>query len=122
MRGIHLMRCGMPPVPVTGDLRSTCSGGCRLAAVTFRITRHSGSASPDDAIELLWRALPARHEDAKFTKVGSEIRVRWGDTQASSGREESAEVGRIAVLDIMRGVCERTPDLDPAWFAVSFRL
>jgi hypothetical protein len=88
--------------------------------VTFRITRHSGTAPPTDAIEQLWKRLGPRHEQTSFSRVGVEIRAMWGETDASSARDERVEVGRGEVLDIVRSVCERTPKLNSDWYAVSF--
>jgi hypothetical protein len=88
--------------------------------VTFRITRHSGTAPPADAIELLWDRLGARHEETTFSRVGVEIRAMWGEADASSARDERVEVARGEILDIVRGVCEQTPELNYDWYAVSF--
>ena len=88
--------------------------------MTFRITRHSGASAPADAIELLWERLGLRHEETSFSRVGVEIRARWGEAEASSARDERVEVGRGEVLEIIQSVCERTPGLDADWYAVSF--
>jgi hypothetical protein len=34
-------------------------------------------------------------------------------------QDERAELGRRAILDIVIGVCERAPELNSDWFAVS---
>ena len=88
--------------------------------MTFRITRHSGYAAPRDALELLLRRLGARHDEVSFAMVGPEIRARWGDdTGDSTTREIMAEMGRWAVFEIVRDICERSPELQTDWFAVS---
>ena len=52
--------------------------------------------------------------------VGPEIRARWGDdTGDSTTREIMAEMGRWAVFEIVRDICERSPELQTDWFAVS---
>jgi hypothetical protein len=90
--------------------------------VTFRISRHSGSrAAPADALDLLWEQLGQRRDGTSFSRVGAEIRARWNeDAQARTGRDEIAEVGRAAVLEIISGVCEQSRELKSDWFAVSF--
>ena len=41
------------------------------------------------------------------------------DAPISMERDEREEIGRRAVLDIVRSVCERAPELKSDWFAVS---
>lgn len=88
----------------------------------FRITSHSGftaSTRLANAVDLLWQRLGAIHDEVSFAKVGSEITATWGeDVPASLKPDERAEIGRRAVLDIVRGVCERAPELELDWFAV----
>jgi hypothetical protein len=87
--------------------------------VNFSITCHSGFAAPAGAIEALWQRLDAPHDDARFTKVGGEIRAMWGaDAPVSMERDEREEVGRLAVLEIVREACDGTPELKSDWFAV----
>lgn len=72
-------------------------------------------------MDLLWQRLGASHDDASFAKVGPEITATWGeDAPASMERDERAEIGRLAVLEIVRDVCERTPELQLDWFAIGF--
>lgn len=87
----------------------------------FAITPHSGSGAPEDALDLLWLRLDgARHEDVTFSRRGSEIMARSGeDAPISMERDERDEIGRLAVLDCITAVCERSPELKSAWFAVS---
>lgn len=86
----------------------------------FRISRHSSSAPPVDAIDLLWARLGPRHEETVFAKIGNEIRATWGESRASSARDERAERGREEVLEIITTVCDRSPELKADWYAVSF--
>jgi hypothetical protein len=88
--------------------------------VTFRITIHSGSTAPADALDLLWQRLDGyRGGDARFAKVDAQIRATWGeDAPISMERDEREEIGRRAVLDIVCEVCERAPELKSDWFAV----
>ncbi len=36
-------------------------------------------------------------------------------------RDQREEIGRRAVFDIVSGICEREPELESDWFAVSTR-
>jgi hypothetical protein len=88
--------------------------------VTFKITRHSGFAVPADALDLLWVRLDCKRDDARFAKVDAGIRVTWGeDVPISMERDEREEIGRRAILEIVCDVCERAPELNSDWFAVS---
>jgi hypothetical protein len=88
--------------------------------VNFRITRHSGWAAPEDALDMLLERLGARREEASFARSGAEIRATWGgDTPSSVDRDEREEVGRLAILEIVRDVCEQPPELRSDWFAVA---
>jgi len=70
-------------------------------------------------MDLLWQRLGRRRDETSFTKVGSEIRATWGaDLSSSMERDERAEIGRRAVLEIVRDVCEQSPELELDWFAV----
>jgi hypothetical protein len=93
--------------------------------VKFRISTHaaahSATSPPADAMELLWKRLGPRREDATFARVGADIAATWsGDEHISSSRDERAEVGRHAVLEIVSRVCDGAPELTADWFAVSF--
>jgi hypothetical protein len=70
-------------------------------------------------MDLLWQRLGASHDEASFAKVGHEITATWGKDVPSMARDEHAEIGRRAILDIVRDVCERAPELELDWFAVS---
>ena len=88
--------------------------------VEFRITHHSGSSAPDDALDLLWQQLDERHGNVRFAKLGAEIRAALrDDTPVSMESDEREEIGRRAVLNIVRGVCDSAPQLKLDWFAVS---
>jgi hypothetical protein len=88
--------------------------------VRFRISRHSGFAAPADAVDLLWRQLGAKRDEASFAKVGSMITAEWGaDAPVSLERDEREEIGRGVLLEIVGDVCERTPGLKSDWYAVS---
>jgi len=87
--------------------------------VKFRITVHSGFDAPADALELLWQRLGPRREETRFAKGGAEITATWGeDAPVSMERAERAVIGRRAVLDIVREICERSPELQSDWFAI----
>jgi hypothetical protein len=88
--------------------------------VLFRITYHSGFSPPADALDLLMQKLGTERSKVSFSKSNSEIRASWNGYRASSTTpEEHGEIGRRAVLDIVREVCELTPGLQLDWFAVS---
>jgi hypothetical protein len=53
--------------------------------------------------------------------VGDEIRATSGEANGdSTTREMRVAVQREAVLDLIRDVCERAPELESNWFAVSY--
>jgi len=88
--------------------------------VRFRITRHSAQKPPADALDLLWPALPQKRDQVSFARVGNEVRATWGeDAPVSMERDERVEMGRRAILGILRDVCDRTPELKFEWYAVS---
>ncbi len=86
----------------------------------FRVTRHSAVKPPEGALELLSLHIPPRREDVAFSRTGSEIRARVDRDEAVwMTQDERLEIGRQAVLDIVREVCERSPELKLDWFAIS---
>jgi hypothetical protein len=88
--------------------------------VQFRITPHSGYASPADALDLLLQRLGASRDEVSFAKVGPQIRATTAeDAPVSMTRDERADIGRRAVLEIVRDVCDGAPELKSDWFAVS---
>jgi hypothetical protein len=87
--------------------------------VQFRITPHATYAPPADALDLLWQRLGASREEVSFTRVGAEIRATTDeDAPVSMTRDERADIGRRAVLAVLREVCEAAPELSSDWFAV----
>jgi len=86
----------------------------------FKITYHSGHKPPENALDLLAQQLGVRREEVSFVKVGAEI---WAtleaDAPVSMTQDERADIGRRAVLEVVRDVCEGASDLDSDWFAVS---
>ena len=86
----------------------------------FRITHHSGFAAPPDALDLLLVRVGASRDGIAFAKVGREIRVMSPeDAPVSMTRDERIEIGRRAVLDLVRDVCDGAEELKSDWFAVS---
>lgn len=89
----------------------------------FRITPHSAFDPPGDAVERLWQRLGSSREEVSFAKVGEEITARTDeDAPVSMTSDERVEVGRRTVLDVVRDICDGTPDLKSDWFAVSSAL
>jgi hypothetical protein len=87
--------------------------------VQFRITPHSTYAPPADALDLLWQRLGPSYEDISFTRVGTEIRAMTDeDAPVSMTSDERTDIGRRAVLAVLREVCETAPELSSDWFAV----
>lgn len=86
----------------------------------FKITPHSVFDPPADAVELLWQRLGSRRDEMTFAKVGPAITARTDeDAPVSMTRDERTEIGRRAVLEVVRDVCDGAPDLKSDWFAVS---
>ncbi len=86
----------------------------------FAITLHSGSAAPPDAIDLLWAALGSTRDGARFTRRGAEITARWeADAPVSMERDEREDIGRRAILSLVRDVCEGGPGLKSDWYAIA---
>jgi hypothetical protein len=77
-------------------------------------------------MDLLWERLQRDRgpvdDDASFARVGNQISVTWGPAlEASPERRERSEIGRAAVLNIVRQACEQAPqELEFNWFAVGF--
>ena len=98
-------------------------GANNTADVVYRITPHLGSPRPRwdaEAMDLLWRRLDLSRGDTSFSKVGPEITATWQlDAPFPVERDEVIELGRLAVLEIVRDVCRRAPELEFEWFAVS---
>jgi hypothetical protein len=93
------------------------------ALVRFKITLHSAVAPPADALDQLWNQLGSEREEVWFDKLGTEITATTDeDTPVSMTRDERVHIGRHAVLDIVREVCEETSELRSDWFAVSSEL
>jgi len=88
--------------------------------VRFRITRHSGYAMPADALDLLLARLGPNRDRASFAKVGAEIWVTLeADAPVSMTHDERVDIGRRAVLEVVRDVCDGTSELRSDWYAVS---
>lgn len=86
----------------------------------FRITRHASASPPANALDLLTSSIGTRRDGVHFARVGAEIRadLRRDDPVAMTN-DERIDIGRRAVLEIIGQVCERTPELETDWFAVS---
>ncbi len=89
----------------------------------FAVTHHSGSGAPADALDLLWQHLEnLRHEEVSFNRRGPEILAHTGqDAPISMERDEREEIGRLAVLECVREVCDQHPELRSSWYAISPR-
>jgi hypothetical protein len=75
---------------------------------------------PDDAIELLLQRLGPNRDQASFAKVGAEIWVTLeADAPVSMTHDERADIGRRAVLEVVRDVCDGAAELRSDWYAVS---
>lgn len=72
-------------------------------------------------MELLLRRLGAQRDEVSFAMVGAEIWATCGERDDSSRtRGERAEIERRAIVDLLSEVCERSPELEADWFAVSY--
>jgi hypothetical protein len=86
----------------------------------FRITRHAATSPPDQAVELLAQRLGSRRKGVSFVLVGAEIRANLKrDDPVYMTQDERVDIGRRAVLEIVSELCERDPDLNVDWYAVS---
>ncbi|HEV2980850.1 MAG TPA: hypothetical protein VGX51_05425 [Solirubrobacteraceae bacterium] len=92
-------------------------------ALVYTITPHLGSSRPRwnaEAMDLLWHRLDLSRRDTAFLKVGTEITATWKlDSPIPVERDELVQLGRLAVLEIVRDVCRRAPELEFDWFAIS---
>jgi hypothetical protein len=71
-------------------------------------------------MELLLRRLGAQQDEASFAMSGREITAQWGDGDAVAlARDTRVEVERRAIVDLISAACERAPELESDWFAVS---
>jgi len=72
-------------------------------------------------MELLLRRLGAQADEVSFAMVGAEIRATSPESEGdSTTREMRVEAERQAIVDLVRDVCERAPELESDWFAVSY--
>jgi hypothetical protein len=85
----------------------------------FKITIHARSGAPPDALERLMACLGERRGDFSFSKAATAINARWRREASIGMREEEAEIGRRSAWELVRDVCEASPDLKPDWYAVS---
>lgn len=86
----------------------------------FKITIHARSGAPSDAVALLFERLGPSRDSVRFSKPGVAIMANWvTDAPVTMERDERSEVGRQTVWDIVRTVCEDTPDLRSQWYAIS---
>jgi hypothetical protein len=86
----------------------------------FRISHHSGYTVPDDALELLSQRLGPSREQVSFARIGPVIMATLqDDAPVSMTHDERVDIGRRQVLDVLRDVCEMSPELKFDWFAVS---
>jgi hypothetical protein len=72
-------------------------------------------------MELLLRRLGAQRDDVSFAMVGPAIMATSGEHDGDSRtRGDRVEVGRLAIVDLICDACERAPELESDWFAVSY--
>lgn len=87
--------------------------------MVFKVTKHGSGSPPPNALELLGELIAGRREDAYFKRSGSYITARLDrEDPIAMTRDERAEIGRRAILDIIGDVCERTPGMKVDWYAV----
>jgi hypothetical protein len=86
----------------------------------FRITRHSTSSAPADALDRLSELLNGRHDEVSFLRVAGEIRatIRDDDMPVAMTRDERTDKGRRVVFRVVSEICERVPDLKLDWYAI----
>ena len=67
------------------------------------------------------RRLGTKADEVSFAIVGDEIRATSPESDGDSlTREIRVEVQRQAIVDLIHDVCERAPELEADWFAVSY--
>jgi hypothetical protein len=91
-------------------------------ALAYKITPHLGSPRPRwnaEAMDMLWHRLDLSRGDTSFFKAGTQITVTWHlDSRLPVGRDELIQLGRLTILEMVRDVCRRAPELELEWFAV----
>lgn len=71
-------------------------------------------------MDLLTTRMGKRREDVRFARVGGELRANLDrDEPVAMTQDDRTEVGRREVLGIVADVCERAPELQLDWYAVS---
>jgi hypothetical protein len=113
----------MPAKHHAGPSYESIAASGTAVALGYKITPHLGSPRPRwnaEAMDLLWHRLDLSRGDTAFLKVGNEITATWKlDSPLPVERDELIQLGRLAVLEIVRDVCRRAPELEFEWFAVS---
>ena len=72
-------------------------------------------------MELLLRRLGAQADDISFAMVRDGIMATSPESHGdSTTREIRVGVERQAIVDLIRDVCERAPELESDWFAVRY--
>ena len=72
-------------------------------------------------MELLLRRLGAQADEISFAIARDGIMATSPESPGdSTTREIRVEVERQAIVDLIRDVCERAPELESDWFAVSY--
>jgi hypothetical protein len=71
-------------------------------------------------MDLLWHRLDLSRSDTSFFKAGTQITATWHlDSTPPVERDELIQLGRLAIVEVVRDVCRRAPELEFEWFAVS---
>ena len=72
-------------------------------------------------MELLLRRIGDRRGEVSFAQAGAEVIATSEDDEGDAqDREGRIALGRRAVFDIIDEVCERAPELESDWYAVSY--
>lgn len=88
--------------------------------MTFRITKHAGYDAPADAVDQLLGHLQGQPNGRRFHKIGSEIRVAWGNDESRGwGRPERLELEREELLNLLQRTCTGSGDLKVDWYAIA---